>query len=129
MKQKIKAFWKGFNSIFNIQGNSFELPEIKSDSENIKSDWDKILSKQVLDNVGNYAIAIAKDETLNYLKQKKNEYEVNAMPKMFINQDENGKYYTEYRAADTSKNSTLDLINELIEERTKMIRNIYREAK
>ena len=52
MKQKIKAFWKGFNSIFNIQGDSFELPEIKSDSENIKSDWDKILSKQVLGNRG-----------------------------------------------------------------------------
>lgn len=38
----LKSFIQGFHSIFNINGDAFELPEIKSDSENILSDWQAI---------------------------------------------------------------------------------------
>lgn len=33
---------KGFQSAFNLDGDTFELPEIKTDAENICTDWEVV---------------------------------------------------------------------------------------
>lgn len=71
-KSKVQSFMDGFNSIFNIKGDFFELPEIKNDNENILSDW-----QAVGNDIRNVAMGkeISKGDSPKNSRKNKKKYE------------------------------------------------------
>jgi hypothetical protein len=60
----LTQFFKGVASIFNINGDTFEIPKIKTDAENLRDNWQNIGNgmRKVIQNmkIGD-SINIAKD--------------------------------------------------------------------